>query len=55
MEIGSIMEIMVMCGFLTRQTSGLIIPMDIGFTPVMDGHGFPITVGVGLRFIMADG
>ena len=55
MVIGSTMETMVTCGFHYRQTSGLTIPMDIGFIPIMDGHGFLIITGAGHHFTMAGG
>src|SRR5690242_15069803 len=55
MATGSIMEIMVMDGFHTSKISGLIIPMVTGLIPIMAGHGFQITTGVGHLFIMGDG
>ena len=33
----------------------LIPPTDIGYTLMMDGHGFQITDGAGHHFIMAAG
>ena len=49
------MVIMVTSGFLLSLVFVPIIRMDVGFIPIMAGHGPPITIGDGHPFTTADG
>jgi len=55
MDIGLIIQVMDIAGFPMNRASDHITLTVIGFILIMDGHGFPIIIGDGRHFIMADG
>lgn len=55
MVIGFLTQTTARCGSRTKEDSDRTTPMVIGCTPIMDGHGDPITIGDGRLFIMAVG
>jgi len=55
MDIGLIIQVMDIVGFQMNRVSDHTTPTATGFILIMDGHGFPIIIGDGRHFIMADG